>query len=192
MRHKIITALIEWGQSVGLLVDFAFCGDVAIFSPCRRYRYALTRSIGTSQRVLTGIGLNPSTANAFSNDPTIRRCIGFGQSWECGTYVMLNAYAFKATDPRDMWAAQSLGDDVIGEHNNAAIALVLGLMGDGVPLAAWGTHAEAERIRDLARIATDLRIDLQCLGTNKDGSPKHPLYLAANTPLQPWQMPRAA
>jgi hypothetical protein len=186
----VITRLTTWAESLGLPCDVSLSGDIAIFSPCRRYRYILTRQTGPGDRVLAATGLNPSTATAFVNDPTIRRGIGFAQAWGCGLYVMLNAYAYRATDPKMMWRARDIERlDIVGEHNDAAISLVLGHLGDeDTALAAWGTHARTERVRRLAELAEQARVSYVCLGTNKDGSPGHPLYRPAATARQRWEL----
>ena len=52
----------------------------ATFSPCERYRYTLRRQWDASKPYVLFVMLNPSTADATQNDPTIRRCIGFAKS----------------------------------------------------------------------------------------------------------------
>ncbi|HMA98577.1 MAG TPA: DUF1643 domain-containing protein, partial [Wenzhouxiangella sp.] len=49
----------------------------ANFSRCRRFRYTLWRRWDDDGPMVMIIGLNPSTADAHRNDPTIRRCIRF-------------------------------------------------------------------------------------------------------------------
>src|ERR1700691_893264 len=58
----------------------------AVFSPCRRYRYALWREWGVlpgmpDKGYVLFVGLNPSTADETRDDATIRRCIAFAQAW---------------------------------------------------------------------------------------------------------------
>ncbi len=74
----------------------------ANFSRCRRYRYTLWRIWDPKQQPVMMIGLNPSTADAQSNDPTIRRCIGFARDWDAGGLIMTNLFAFRATYPTDL------------------------------------------------------------------------------------------
>lgn len=155
-----------------------FHSDVsgAVFSGCRRYRYALWRTWGDGPAFVV-IGLNPSTADETEDDPTIRRCKGFARRERCGGLIMLNLFALRATDPREMKAAE----DPVGPANDAAIADMVG-EGDTV-VAAWGVHGD-HRGRD-AEVAA-LVPHLQCLGTTKQGHPRHPLYLRSDTPLEPW------
>lgn len=184
----LVRSLIHWAEERGLPCDVSLGGDIAIFSPDRALRYVLTRQIGAGARVLAGSGLNPSTANAFEDDPTIRRGIGFGRSWGCALYVMTNAHGFRATDPDDMERARRDGVDVVGEHNDALIAFIFGQLVQGdIALAAWGAHAAAARVAAMRQLAATAGVQWQCLGTNKDGSPKHPLYLAKTTPLEVWR-----
>lgn len=184
----ITARLMCWAAELGLPCDRSLDGNVAIFSPDRTLRYVLTRKLGEQDKVLAATGLNPSVADAFQNDPTIRRTIGFALREQCGLYIMLNTDAFRATDPKDLFSAAALGVDVTGEHNDAAIRFVLDLLEPGdIALAAWGVHVRrgrADRISELARAA---KIPLSCLGVTQNGSPKHPLYLAATTPLQPYR-----
>ena len=74
----------------------------AIFSSCRKYRYALWRNWDESKPRPMIIGLNPSTADEKENDPTIVRCINFAKSWGYGGVYVANLFAFRATLPIEM------------------------------------------------------------------------------------------
>lgn len=145
------------------------------FSPCRTYRYELTRTANPEgQGTCVFIGLNPSTADETKDDPTIRRCLGFARQWGCAELLMTNLFAFRATDPRVMKAAR----DPVGPDNDDVLmnAVKMG----GIVVAAWGIHG-----RHLARDqwAAQHLGALLCLGHTRDASPRHPLYCAAATPL---------
>lgn len=94
----------------------------AEFSPCRVWRYALWRrwDFGSRCNMVAFVGLNPSTADESLDDATIRRCINFAKSWGYDGMYMLNAYAFRATDPRDMKAFH----EPIGKDNDCTIARI--------------------------------------------------------------------
>lgn len=154
-----------------------------IFSPCRQYRYTLWRSIqgSTSNGVVAFIGLNPSTADETLNDPTIRRCIGFARSWGYGEMCMINIFAYRATDP-NMMKAQS---DPTGPDNDRH--LLTTAKEAALVVAAWGTHG-VHRERGGKICSQILRdIKLHHLGLTKDGHPKHPLYLRADTMPVEWK-----
>lgn len=160
MSHRPPTQLIDT------------CG--AEFSECRTYRYALWRHWDWQGHAncVAFVGLNPSTADETIDDPTIRRCIGFAKAWNFGGLYMLNAYAFRATDPKDMKAAS----DPIGPGNNEALSYYRTRV--SCVIAAWGVHCDPARAKEVCDI---LRRPVYCLGKTKSGAPKHPLYLAANT-----------
>jgi hypothetical protein len=154
----------------------------AFFSECRAYRYALWRDWdwqGYAHRVAF-IGLNPSTADETQDDPTIRRCIGFAKAWGFGGLVMLNAYAFRATDPKNMRKAA----DPIGPANDEKLAYYATQV--GCIVAAWGGHCSPSRER---RVVDVVRQPVFCLGVTKDGRPKHPLYLPASAARVPFTVP---
>src|SRR5262249_54294569 len=87
----------------------------AVISDCGKYRYVLTRQTGAEVRSATFVMLNPSTADATLDDPTIRKCIGFAKNWRCGRLVVLNLFAFRATDPEVMKAEA----DAVGPENKS-------------------------------------------------------------------------
>lgn len=161
--------------------------DTARFSSCGAYRYELTRELG-GDRPLVICGLNPSIATADKNDPTIRKEIGFARLWGCGRLVKVNAYAFIATDPKDMKRAWKTGVDIVGPENDYYIrnAIDLARACRGIFLAAWGRNIRPERQLELARIVGP---DALCLGANQDGSPVHPLYIPYERQLVPWSCP---
>lgn len=144
----------------------------ATFSEDRVYRYALTRTWGAAPPAAF-IGLNPSTADETLDDPTIRRCIGFARAWGCGGIVMLNIFAFRATDPKDMYAADL---NALGPRNNEYL-LQAGRAGE-IVIAAWGVHgAHMDREKRVQRMFASGNVDLHALGLSKAGHPRHPLYL---------------
>lgn len=166
-----------------------------IFSPDRVYRYILWRhwhghgsthildsSNGHHPSYAMFIGLNPSTADETLDDPTIRRCIGFAKAWGLGALCMTNLYAFRATDPNVMKAQK----DPIGDDNFKRL-LEAGKTAT-IIIAAWGTHGGfiKEVPRQVCGLLADAGLNIHCLGTNADGSPKHPLYLKADSKPQPF------
>jgi hypothetical protein len=150
----------------------------ARFSPCKRYRYWLARPCGASVRTLLWVMLNPSTADAKVDDPTIRRCIGFAELFGFGRLEVVNLYAWRATDPDAMFRSASEGVDIVGPSNDSEI--VEAARSASQVIAAWGADARAvaracEVLNLLSRIT-----DVCCLARSKDGSPRHPLYLKAD------------
>jgi hypothetical protein len=149
----------------------------AIFSPDRRHRYVLRRDVAPldGKGTVAFIGLNPSTADETQDDPTIRRCISFARRWGFAELVMLNLYAWRATDPSELLAP---GTDPFGSEN-------LGFLQDeslaaDLVVVAWGTHGAL----DGPGITNFLPKPLHCLGRTKDGHPRHPLYVSGETELE--------
>ena len=155
----------------------------ASFSECRKYRWTLWRRWDPNFPPCVFIGLNPSTADETEDDPTIRRCIGFAKSWNLGGLIMLNAFGYRATLPKDMKAAA----DPVGVGNDKAIELTAQMAIDagGIVVAAWGTHCEEERASTICGL---INRKIHCLGRTMSGRPKHPLYLRSETrPEVFWQ-----
>lgn len=141
----------------------------AHFSRCRRFRYALWREWKADGPKVLMIGLNPSTADATRNDPTIRRCIGFARDWGFGGVWVLNLFAYRATYPRDLKAAV----DPVGPRNDAWIRRVARAVDRAV--AVWGNHGAM--LDRSARVRGMLGDRLEVIRLNAGGEPAHPLYL---------------
>lgn len=177
-----MTAPLQVEVHEGLLGETA----MAAFSPDRVHRYALTRTWNPELPVAAFIMLNPSTADAFADDPTIRHCLGFARTWHCGGLLVLNLFALRATDP----AALRDHPDPVGPCNDLVVAEQFSLGGPsiGPVVAAWGAHGtlldRGQRMTDLLYASTGQLPS--CLGLTRDGHPRHPLYLPADMLLVPF------
>lgn len=154
------------------------------FSLDRVYRYTLWRCWGdvdAGAPYMAVIGLNPSTADEQNDDPTIRRCISFAKREGMGALCMLNLFAFRATDPKVMKAAET----PIGELNNAFIYARCKTA--KIVLAAWGTHGIFQnRASSVMEILAREDTKISCLGRTAEGYPRHPLYVRADKPFEPF------
>ena len=145
----------------------------AVFSKDGRYRYRLTRHWGTGNKVLCFVMLNPSTANAEQDDPTVRLCISWATRLGFDGLVIVNLFGYQATDPRELKRAANSGVDVVGSENTDFV-LYSALNADMV-ICAWGNHGENGG--DAAKTALKRTgKTLYCLKTTKTGQPVHPLY----------------
>jgi hypothetical protein len=162
----------------------------ANFSPCRRYRYSLCRDIEPRfDRVMVCCGLNPSKAAEEVNDPTITRVIKLARRELCRWLIMVNAYPYVATDPKDLERCHAFDRNGAGRENDDHIEAAFDAvrLSGGVILAAWGAHPLVSLVNRPALHLVFTNAGAKCLAINKDGSPKHPLYCRADAPLIPWQ-----
>lgn len=159
----------------------------AVLSDCRRYRYALTRRWAPGPVALF-IMLNPSTADAEVDDPTIRRCIGFAKREGCGALRVENLFAWRATKPDEMFAQ---GPMAVGEADAAICRAVRAV--DGPIIAAWGGDRRAEdRAREVVTLLDELGVEVVCLGVTQAGAPRHPLYVRGDARLVGLNYPLAS
>ena len=156
----------------------------AWISDCGRYRYSLSRRMGTGNREIVFCGLNPSTADAEQDDPTIRREVDYARRWGFDWYHKVNLYAFRSTNPRALLA---LSDEAaIGPRNADQVNMLAGR--SEIILCAWGS---AKLHRGAVMIAAHLlqMPTAHYLKLNADGAPGHPLYLPKT--LMPQRFPCA-
>ena len=155
----------------------------AIFDVNGRYRYSLWRSWSTHYPRIVFILLNPSSADEQRNDPTIRRCMGFARAWNFGSMEVVNLFAYRATDYRELFKVS----DPIGEENNHF--LLQAVERCSTVVLGWGTRGTLlGRDRQVISLLAH-RNDVYCLGIMKDGKPRHPLYIKCDTNLMPFYVP---
>lgn len=158
----------------------------ATISSCGRFRYKLWRRWDDGPMALF-VMLNPSTADATQDDPTIRRCIGFAKRWEMGGIRVCNLYALRTTDPRGLVGVV----DAVGEHGgmiNRNDSAILSAAGDaGRIIAAWGAWPGPYSMRTTVVQHLLRRYRVEALGFTKSGAPRHPLYMRADAePVTYW------
>lgn len=159
----------------------------ATFSRDRIYRYVLGRR-WTDGPTCLFVMLNPSIADAFAPDPTVRRCLAFAMRERCGALEVVNLYALRSPNPQ----ALARANDPVGPWNDATFATT----GQEATLriAAWGVRpARIPAILHEARVADALKLlrghgdrAVHCLGRTKAGHPRHPLYLPDTAALEPY------
>lgn len=150
----------------------------AILSECGKYRYSLRRRWEPELPQVLFIGLNPSTADAQKDDPTVKKLIDYTHKWGYGGFAILNLFAYRATDQKDLQGLDSR--TLIGPRNETFLKEarvkykpVIFMWGNGVedlPIACW---AWRERVINLFPGA-------MCFQQNRGGEPAHPLYLGSH------------
>lgn len=124
--------------------------------------------------------LNPSTADATADDPTIRRGAGFARAWGFGGIVVANLFAFRSTSP----SALRICSDPVGPENDHYLETLRERV-DSI-VAAWGRHGSlfgrSMHVRELLEAGGQLSV----LRLNSGGEPAHPLYLPAALRPVPW------
>lgn len=149
----------------------------AIISDCQKFRYSLSRIWENSKPKVLFIMLNPSTADALTDDATIRRCRGYAESWGYGGFFVGNLFPFRSPEPTDLLKCEN----PLGNNNEDHLRTMANLC--DLVVCAWGNSPVVNKIQ---KRFPDLKVilkDLHYLELSKDGTPKHPLYLQKS--LQP-------
>lgn len=137
------------------------------------YRYTLWRTIGTRSPFLPilFLMLNPSTADALTDDPTIRRCLAFAGAWGYQSLEVCNLFAFRATNPGLLLRAK----DPVGPDNDSYIRAAVARAATVV--VAWGAQPSCIGRAAAVLPLVDGARNVFCLGVTKSGFPRHPLYV---------------
>lgn len=162
-------------------------GNNAYVSECKKYRYTLERHVGAGNFTYAYFGINPSTADASTDDQTVRKWRGFSQRNNVGRFIVSNVFSFRATDVKEL---DKTNDDLFGDDHWRMQEYVIQSADALVP--CWGSQ---NKIPKHLRCWVDQLFDrlcdqnyrfgtpLLCFGKTKDGDPKHPLTLGYDTPL---------
>ncbi len=153
----------------------------AVYSPCEKYRYSLTRTWDAEGQRLLYIMLNPSKATELANDPTVERCERRARALGYGSFRVCNLFGLRETDPTRLKRARR----PIGPDNPDQLAQALD-WADAV-LCAWGVHgAHRDQASAVLPILQASGTPLLALGITKDGHPRHPLYVGYAVQPAPW------
>ncbi len=150
------------------------------YSRCQTWRYLLERDLGDGAGTLNFVMLNPSTADALRNDPTVARCVAFARRWGYRRLLVTNLFALRSPKPRVLKTA----DDPVGPDNDAYIRRAA-RASDRVVIA-WGHHGTL-RNREAEVLALLKGQPLEHLGLTRGGQPRHPLYLPSAADPQPFR-----
>lgn len=149
-----------------------------VYSDCGAYRYSLTRSWDRARPHCLWIMLNPSTADAHRNDPTVERCERRARTMGFGAFRVVNIFGFRATDPTDLRKAHV----PVGPSNDRVVLRsVTGWAGgpDDIVLCGWGAHgSHRDRAAQLTSKLRRTGRPLHHLGLTAAGHPRHPLYVS--------------
>lgn len=177
----------------------------ARISKCGRYRYSLWREwrgthdpehwrwYGTKDgaghewgdpKSVLFVMLNPSTADGEADDPTIRKCAGFARRWRYERLEIVNLFAYRATKPRELFAADARREDIIGWENSSLVARAA--REAGIIVCAWGAHAAGHDFHiETVRGWLISSAPQYHLGLTAHGYPRHPLYVPYDQELVP-------
>ena len=160
----------------------------AVISNCGMYRYRLDRTVLDSGPVFAFFGVNPSTADASSDDSTVRKWRGFTQRWGGSRFIVGNVFAYRSTDVRQLAAVEDAFGALIGDHTTSIITEA------DILVPCWGNTS---KVPPSLRFAFDALMDallssgkpVKCFGLTASGDPRHPLMLGYSTPLLAWGEP---
>lgn len=156
----------------------------AEISECGTYRYRLSRTWDTERETVAFVMLNPSTADATDDDPTLTRCINYAKDWGYGSLVVANLFALRSTSPDNL----ARHPDPVGPENDRYLRAVCDEAETVV--AAWGTDGDLyDRESEVADL---LDGDLYALDTTKQGHPNHPLYQPKDAEPTRWRVSEKA
>lgn len=151
----------------------------ATFSACGKYRHILVRE---GSEYCGWIMLNPSVANDTEDDPTMRKVRGFSKDIGYSGVVVGNLYDLISTDPTELWNSKIPPSS---PSNDAFLSAICALP---FVVVAWGANAKDDRARAVLDLLKRQGVTPYCLGTNMNGSPKHPLYVPYSTTFKAYSL----
>lgn len=152
----------------------------AVFNEARTHRYYLCRIWDHDKPKALFIGLNPSKADSKEDDPTIKSVRRIAHFNGYGGFYMGNCFTYISTNPDHLQhthGEQALNDLYLNQF------VYSGAVKDVV--FAWGNFdivRKTERDKELISLFPGAL----CIGKNKNGSPKHPLYCKSDSIFIPY------
>lgn len=146
----------------------------AVISPCMLHRYELRRAWDKAKPVLVVCMLNPSTADASHNDPTIYRLMYFAKAWGYGALYVINLFTRRTSRPDLLVEYAERNGLEAPAYWGRAVAIAL--QHHAPILVAWGRGGDlVDMDQAFQRYCIANKVEMVCLGHTKDGFPKHPM-----------------
>jgi hypothetical protein len=146
------------------------------------YRFEL-RLVWAEGPLLITVGLNPPGGSDMSPSPTLNVLANYARRNRFGGVVLLNLFAWKATQPAHLFAALARGEDVVCLEHNSFTCLKTRLAEhhrrehEDVVAPCWGKHGQRRGQEFLRFLGPEyIANHVRCFGLNRDGSPVHPLH----------------
>lgn len=155
----------------------------AILSDCRRYRYRLDRELESATgKTIAFFGINPSTADERTDDPTLRKMMGFASRNGASSVVVGNVFAFRTPHVHEL----ELMNDPVGPDNQEFHKQII--QDADVLVPCWGGRSKVpaslhRHFDELLSLLNGAGKPVHCLGLTVNGDPKHPLFLSYSTEL---------
>jgi hypothetical protein len=174
-RNRVLQASSSTPFSGGpLQIGAKLSGD-------KLYRYRLWRRWAVGPACCF-IMLNPSTADAVTDDSTISRCQTRARQLGFAALEVVNLFALRSVDPQRLYRHR----DPVGPENDATLLSVA--LSSELVVCGWGTHGLLHnRGTEVLDLFTIFGIKTYALKLNHDGTPAHPLYLPYS--LKPREFP---
>jgi len=147
-----------------------------------KHRYYLFRRFDDGP-ILAWVMLNPSSADAENDDPTIRRCISFAKREGYGAIEVYNLFTQRTSDPSEVDYENINEEDQRNQFNEMMFTQAKSIV------VAWGNVAKKNMQKSEMARALSGNTNLLCLGTTKSGQPRHPLYVRADQPFEQYAFP---
>ncbi len=171
----------------------SFC----LFSKCRSYRWILKRELSSGKKTIIFIGLNPSKANSYYEDRTLRRIINFCSRWNYKNIYVINLFGLISNSPSQL----SRKKDPIGGNNDLITLKALEFWWENINCdlwLGWGDKGKLYRrdsfVLGLIKNLSNLELNennhsrrILTLGISKKGNPRHPLYMPNESFLKPFE-----
>jgi hypothetical protein len=119
------------------------------------------------------------------DDPTVQKCWHWARDWKFNSFLMLNVYAYRTSDPKHLWET----DNPVGSYNDTYLKAYA--RASQCVIAAWGrrgTQRERQRCGEAQELLAS-ETDLYCLVPDDDPWPRHPRPLSNGTKRRLW-LPR--
>lgn len=159
----------------------------AIISECGTYRYRLERQIASTGKTYAYFGINPSTADAIENDPTVRRWIGFTQLMGGGRVIVGNVFAYRSKKVADLLLDPLPAFSLAQQHHLGEI-----IADADVLVPCWGSRTKVPKelrhhFDNVLQLLVNSGKPVLHFGRTKSGDPAHALFLSYETQLTPWR-----